>query len=113
MTISFYSEEMAYETNGLITKTTLDYDPAKYKTAEAAAKALYGALVAKYGKGEVAIYSPEETAKNMGDNYAYWWVAHEAGEYDWAVEASFKVAGNGWHTEPYYGFDLMFFEDDE
>lgn len=110
--IEYYSEEMAYSTNGKVTKKALPFDPAKYKTAEAAAKGLYIALVAMYGKGEVAIYNPEETAKNMGDGYDCWWVVHESGEHDWAVEASFAVTGNGWHTEPYYGFDLMFFDSE-
>lgn len=109
--IEFYSEELAYETNGKVTKQALPFDPGKYKTAEAAAKGFYLVLVAMYGKAEVAIYSPEETAKNMGSNYACWWVVHESGEYDWAVPASFKVTGDGWYTEPYYGFDLMFIDD--
>lgn len=112
--IEYYSEEMAYSTNGKVTKKALPFDPAKYKTAEAAAKGLYIALVAMHGKDEVAIYSPKKTIKMLGaKNYAFWWVVHESGEHDWAVPASFKVAGNGWHTEPYYGFDLMFIDDAE
>ena len=89
----------------------MTFNPNKYKTAKDAAKAFYKFLAAKYGKEEVFIYSPEETAKNMGNNYYNWWVTYEAGEFDWAIPASFKIAGATWHTEPYYGFDLMFFDD--
>ena len=90
----------------------MTFNPNKYKTAKDAAKAFHNFLAAKYGKEEVFIYSPKKTIKMLGaKNYACWWVTHEGGEFDWAIPASFKIAGATWHTEPYYGFDLMFFDD--
>lgn len=44
-------------------------------------------------------YLPESCANQ-------WGVAWEAGPYDWAIDASFKVM-----AEPYYGFDLLFWND--
>lgn len=39
-----------------------------------------------------------------------WCVAFEAGPYDWAVDASLNALSGKVVAEPYYGFDLSFYE---
>ena len=110
MTIEFYSEDMAYESGGKITTETLDCDPKKCETVEQAAKAVFEAVKKKckaYGQDpdcEVFIRTPEE-------NDGKWYVCWEAGPFDWAVSASFAISGPWGYAEPYYGFDLTFYEE--
>jgi len=93
----------------------IDFDPSKYKTKAAAAKALYAALV-KLNKesggpaGEVFIKNPEQReAQGYG---RVWHVSWESGPYQWAIGTAFEVCNYeaGWYTEPYYGFDLSFYD---
>ena len=94
---------------------TLDYDPKKYKTAAGAAKGLYDALLkACKARGikdpttEVWIKTPEETEEH-GYMAGAWWVCWESGPFEWAV--STYVGGPWGHAEPYWGFDLAFYDD--
>lgn len=95
---------------------TLDFDPAAHKTAEAAAKALYEALLPKVRAAgqtpdyELAIRTPDETPRYLVGGYRAWWVVWEAGPFDWAINASFRLHRPEWWTEPYYGFDLLFYD---
>lgn len=86
-------------------------------TPEAAAKSLHAELrkiaADVYGHNpdiETFCSKPAETAKSLG-GYGYWRTCWEAGPYDWAIGASFQLIGADWHTEPYYGFDLLFIPD--
>tara|TARA_A100001011_G_C13661588_1_gene575858 strand:+ start:111 stop:434 length:324 start_codon:yes stop_codon:yes gene_type:complete len=98
-------------------KALINYDPKKYKTKAGAAKGLYKALV-KYAQEigytkeqaerEVIIKSPKED-KFIGDQPC-WWICWEGFIYDWAISASFQISGNWGYTEPYYGFDLCFWD---
>lgn len=114
--IQFYNEELAYETAGKVTQSTLDFDPAEHKTAESAAKGMYEALVKAckaYGQDpawEVHIKTPEQY-KAWGGGCEAWYVSWEAGPWEWAIGASFEATGPGWHTEPYHSFDLVFYDD--
>lgn len=92
----------------------LDYDPYSYKTVEAAAKGLGAALTklaTKMGQNasEVAVFDPQRS-QEAGTGKG-WRVIWEAGPYDWAIGASFKITGPWGYTEPYYGFDLCFVEN--
>jgi hypothetical protein len=85
----------------------IDFDPSAHTTKEAAAKALYEALVKENARrggpdGEVFIKSPEE--RWFGQNG--WVVCWESGPYQWAT--SCMVSGPWGFCEPYYGFDLCF-----
>jgi hypothetical protein len=93
----------------------LDFDPKAHKTPESAARALYEALkphVVARGQNpetELSLLSPDQTAETgYGKS---WWVIWEAGPWEWSIPASFALHGDGWWTEPYWGFDLQFFED--
>lgn len=57
---------------------------------------------------ECAIRAPGEPRHHDGINC--WSVCFEAGPYDWAVDASINAMGKKVFAEPYYGFDLSFFE---
>ena len=88
------------------------FDPKAHSDHESAAIALYKALrlaCFEYGANpdfEVSIFTPKQ---NQIAGYGQsWGVGYESGPYDWAIGASFKISGAGWHTEPYYGFDLHF-----
>lgn len=92
----------------------LDFDPSKYKTKAKAAKALYHALRKAAGESadtEVHLYNPDDSrARGRG---RVWGVSWESGPYQWAVAASLSGMWNrdaGWYTEPYYNFDLYFYD---
>lgn len=97
-------------------KIKIDFDPTKYKSAAGAAKALYKALrkVSKevFGQNprwELFIHNPDQSAAHgFGKS---WRVCWESGPFEWAIPASFECSGKGWYTEPYYSFDLCFYED--
>ena len=57
---------------------------------------------------ECAIYAPGEERHHSQINC--WSVCFEAGPYDWAVDASLNVMPRKVIAEPYYGFDLSFYE---
>lgn len=83
---------------------------------EEAAKTLYKNLcewadsVGHKSEIEVAIFAPGE--RETVDNA--WWVMYEAGPHDWAIhytlDAKRRTYGPGWHCEPYWGFDVAFYE---
>lgn len=96
----------------------IDFDPSKYKSAAGAAKALHKALC-KFAAEvyrqdpdiELFIHSPEQSvAHGYGKS---WRVCWESGPFEWAIPASFECRADdfSWHTEPYYSFDLCFYED--
>jgi len=61
---------------------------------------------------EVMIRAPGE-ARHFDDDTC-WCVAYEAGEYDWAIGASFALCGAlGKIVDPYYGFDLCFYPSED
>jgi hypothetical protein len=90
---------------------TIDYDPKRYKTKAAAAKALHKALTKLElelggNESEVIIQTPKESeAGGYGKN---WRVIWESGIYEWAIAAEIHNYKAGWYTEPYYSFDLCF-----
>lgn len=96
----------------------IDFDPAKYKSAAGAAKALHKALckVSKevFGQNpdiELFIHNPAQSAAHgFGNN---WRVCWESGPFEWAISASCECRADdfSWHTEPYYSFDLCFYQD--
>jgi len=96
-------------------KIEIDFDPSKYKTAAGAAKAFHKALC-KLAKASganpdyVFLWSPAETAsRHMGE---CWKVCWEEGCFEWAIGTSDECRRPGvWHTEPYYSFDLGFYQD--
>ena len=57
---------------------------------------------------ECAIRAPGEPRHH--DQTNCWSVCFEAGPYDWAIDASLNVMFRKVVAEPYYGFDLSFFE---
>lgn len=92
----------------------IDFDPSKYDTKEAAAKAFYQALrpvVEAYGHDpdiECGIFSPEEASqRGYGAVWVVWW---EAGPYQWGIPTSMWLYNYeaDWFTEPYYSFDVTF-----
>lgn len=91
----------------------LDYDPTKYKSTAAAAKAFHKALrklCAEWDMDpdhEVFLCTPDHS-EYMGTG-RNWRVVWESGPFEWAIGASFEVENNPhWYTEPYYSFDLCF-----
>ena len=56
---------------------------------------------------EVAIHSPGQERHHSQTDC--WGVCFEAGPHDWAVDASIHSPLNRVITEPYYGFDLSFY----
>lgn len=96
--------------------STLNFDPAKFKTKEAAAKGLHAALIEyavkvqgysqELAEGEIKVWNPERTEKYSG--FKQWCVVWESGPYDWAIGTSMQVTGPWGYCEPYYGFDLHF-----
>lgn len=105
---------------------TLDFS--QYKTAAGAAKALYRALrvaAAMYGLNPryVRIYKPSERQGDSGDG---WWVVWEecptgrwansfCGYYEAKLVPGLEIEGHhdatNWFAEPYWGFDLIFWDD--
>ena len=86
--------------------------------AEQAAKAVYAELRSiASDEGcdpdkEVMIRAPGE-ARHFDDNTC-WCVAYEAGDYEWAIPASFALCNSlGKIVEPYYGFDLSFYPSED
>ena len=83
-----------------------------YRTPQYAAKAVYKALYKYAGECgmdpdmEVTIRNPKENAE-WGCGRC-WYVGFEAGDYQWAIGASFILANENWFTEPFYSFDLVF-----
>ena len=57
---------------------------------------------------ECAIHAPGEPRHH--DQTNCWSVCFEAGPYDWAIDASLNSLSSRVIAEPYYGFDLSFFE---
>ena len=96
----------------------IDFDPAKYKSAAGAAKALHKALckfaAEVYGQNpdiELFIDNPKQSAaRGYGKN---WRVCWESGPLAWGLLASLtcEASDYSWHTEPYYTFDLCFYQD--
>jgi hypothetical protein len=82
--------------------------------AHAAALAVHALCIAKAkAEGmkpdiEVAIRSPGQPRHHSENNC--WGVCFEAGPYDWAVDASLDAFGGKVMAEPYYGFDLSFYD---
>lgn len=97
---------------------SIAFDPSKYKSAASAAKAFHKALCKfckeVYGQKpdiEIFIDTPEESQeRGYGKN---WRVCWESGPFEWAIPASCECRASdfSWHTEPYYSFDLCFYED--
>lgn len=97
---------------------TIDYDPSRYTTAEDAAQAFHAALVAAMADSEeyynydpdieTSLFAPDRTVDYSGSSH--WCVLWESGPYEWAIGASWQVRGPWGHTEPYYSFDLHFYE---
>jgi hypothetical protein len=56
---------------------------------------------------EVAIRAPGEPRHH--DGIDCWSVCFEAGPYEWAIDASVHTPPNRVIAEPYYGFDLSFY----
>ena len=83
----------------------------RIESIEQAARAVYKALCDYCERcgvptSEVHIKTPEESLKHgVG---CCWYVCFEAGEYQWAIGASFILSGPHWYTEPFYSFDLCF-----
>ena len=98
--------------------TEIDFDPLKYKTKEAAAKALGEALVQyainsqgyseDLARGEISVWPPKRTKQYSG--IEQWCVVWESGPYQWAVAMSMNISGPWGFCEPYYSFDLHFTE---
>lgn len=57
---------------------------------------------------ECAIRAPGEPRHH--DAIDCWSVCFEAGPYEWAIDASLHSPPNRVIAEPYYGFDLSFYE---
>jgi hypothetical protein len=82
--------------------------------AHAAALAVHALCVAKAKvEGmkpdiEVAIRAPGQPRHHSQTNC--WSVCFEAGPYDWAIDASVHIPPNRVIAEPYYGFDLSFYD---
>ena len=95
-----------------------------------AARALYDFIQEHFGAGEeCSLWSPKE-AKNRGYSQ-FWRVSWEAGPAEWGVLLTLGESmwlteldlshehkpeilldsSDGWHTEPYYRFDIGFIED--
>ncbi len=83
------------------------------QNAHAAALAVHALCVAKAkAEGmkpdiEVAIRAPGEPRHH--DGIDCWSVCFEAGPYEWAIDASVHTPPNRVIAEPYYGFDLSFY----
>ena len=81
--------------------------------AAAAALAVHALCVAKANAEgmkpdiEVAIRAPGEPSHH--DGIDCWSVCFEAGTYEWAIDASVHIPLNRVIAEPYYGFDLSFY----
>jgi hypothetical protein len=81
--------------------------------AHAAALAVHSLCVAKAkAEGmkpdiEVIIHSPGQPRHH--DGIDCWGVCFEAGPYEWAIDASIHSPLNRVIAEPYYGFDLSFY----
>lgn len=87
---------------------------AEAKSAKQAAKAVYKLLQAEakaQGQldSEVRLIAPGEPSY-LGEKDC-WIVTWEAGPYEWAIPASFDIGGAWGHAEPYYNFDLMFYQE--
>lgn len=108
-----YNPKKGHDTIGVF--ATLDFDPNKYKTTEAAAKAFYEVLnayakEAGYGDKSVSLWNPTEAVeRGYGRN---WMVSWEDGPYQWGIctSAHVRSTASGWYTEPHYSFDLCFTE---
>ena len=91
----------------------IDWNPAAYKTKAGAAKGLYKALrkacesVGMNPNSEVWIKAPEESLEH-GYVGKVWHVSWESGPYNWGC--SVFAHGEWGHCEPYWGFDLAFYE---
>ena len=88
----------------------------KPKTAKTAATRAYKFLrkkAAQYGMNpdcEVGISPPKSGHYPSKDDHV-WWVTWESGPFEWAIAGSFAAMdGAGALVEPYYGFDLAFYE---
>lgn len=57
---------------------------------------------------ECSIYRPGQERHHSQINC--WGVCFEAGPYDWAVDASLETIPAKVGAEPYYGFDLSFYD---
>jgi hypothetical protein len=83
------------------------------RNAHAAALAVHALCVAKAkAEGmkpdiEVAIHGPGQDRHHSQTNC--WGVCFEAGPYEWAIDASIHSPLNRVIAEPYYGFDLSFY----
>ena len=96
----------------------VDFDPSKYTSKEAAAHALYEALVKfametegyseELARGEIHCWPPERTEQYSGTRA--WCVVWESGPFEWAIGMSMQLRGPWGYTEPYYSFDLHFTE---
>ena len=92
----------------------MNFKPSKYRTATGAAKAFHKALlkiVEETGANPKYCYlwSPEE-ASSRGYGNA-WMVCWEEGCFEWAVGTSMECSAETWHTEPYYSFNLSFYDN--
>lgn len=86
----------------------------KAKSAKEAAKAVYELLQKEaqemgMSAREVMLIAPGQPSY-LGEKDC-WIVAWEAGPYEWAIPASFWIGGAWGHAEPYYSFDLMFYQE--
>jgi hypothetical protein len=83
-------------------------------TPHAAALAVHALCVAKAkAEGmkpdiEVAIHRPGQDRHHPQSNC--WGVCFEAGPYEWAIDASINVNPSKVLAEPYYSFDLSFYD---
>lgn len=84
------------------------------KNAENAAKAVHAALVALateagYNTKYVFLRAPGE--RRHTPNSDCWQVCWEEGPYEWAIPASMAIGDAGILAEPYYSFDLDFYDN--
>lgn len=86
----------------------------EHKTAAGAAKAVYrecrlfAVAAGMNPDSEVSIKKPGEPRHH--DHTDCWSVVFEAGPYEWAVEASMEGGNAHVYAEPYYSFDLSFYQ---
>ena len=83
--------------------------------AETAAKATHGVLLALateagYNTKYVFLRAPGEK-RHTPDGTAHWQVCWEEGPYEWAIPASMAIGDAGILAEPYYSFDLTFYDE--
>ena len=79
-------------------------------SAEARAKS---ALTVLRRRCKAAGMDPDIECFMQKEREGVWHVSWESGPFDWAIPASMAmISANGRLVEPYYGFDLYFYEEE-